>query len=382
MHWIAHRGNMFGPNPDRENHPDYIVEALDAGYEAEVDVWVEGGRWFLGHDAPTHAVDPEFFARHGERLWCHAKNLDALLALLAVGAHAFSHDNDPVVLTSRAVPWAFPGAPIAQRVVCVMPERCLGRYAEARLRECAGVCSDYVAWYKQRHEASVRIAMTIGGRLTCHHQNLLPQLAAYLRENPAHWIDVHIALNAPPEAAATYGSQPGMRAPYIASLECAPFVATPEQARCVRKNSETNWTHAMSMFHNNKAAYDAARRYAQKNSVRYDAWIKYRPDVVADGMPLYAGDLSALDPGVVYTPAVAEYGNCGKINDQVALAAFDSPAALAYVGVIDHCVTHYDAVPGYVVHPESMLWHELVDKGIRICRYPASYGLDPARGGA
>ena len=36
---ISHRGNINGKNPEKENHPDYIWVAIQAGYEVEIDVW-------------------------------------------------------------------------------------------------------------------------------------------------------------------------------------------------------------------------------------------------------------------------------------------------------------------------------------------------------
>ena len=33
---ISHRGNISGPNPERENHPEYIFEALQAGYDVDI----------------------------------------------------------------------------------------------------------------------------------------------------------------------------------------------------------------------------------------------------------------------------------------------------------------------------------------------------------
>ena len=43
MKLIAHRGNISGPNPEKENHPDYILEAIRLGYvpEEEYDNWVD-----------------------------------------------------------------------------------------------------------------------------------------------------------------------------------------------------------------------------------------------------------------------------------------------------------------------------------------------------
>ena len=35
---ISHRGNIKGPNMDRENRPSYVDAALQLGYDVEVDV--------------------------------------------------------------------------------------------------------------------------------------------------------------------------------------------------------------------------------------------------------------------------------------------------------------------------------------------------------
>ena len=42
---ISHRGNLTGPNPKKENHPDYILNALREGYEVEIDVWFENDKY-------------------------------------------------------------------------------------------------------------------------------------------------------------------------------------------------------------------------------------------------------------------------------------------------------------------------------------------------
>ena len=50
MKLIAHRGNLHGPNPDKENSTDYINEAIESGYNVEIDVWFINNKWYLGHD--------------------------------------------------------------------------------------------------------------------------------------------------------------------------------------------------------------------------------------------------------------------------------------------------------------------------------------------
>jgi len=54
MKFISHRGNLTGPNPERENHPSYILEATANGFEVEIDLWYENGKLILGHDEPQY----------------------------------------------------------------------------------------------------------------------------------------------------------------------------------------------------------------------------------------------------------------------------------------------------------------------------------------
>jgi len=35
---ISHRGNINGQNLEKENSPDYVLEALSKNYDVEVDV--------------------------------------------------------------------------------------------------------------------------------------------------------------------------------------------------------------------------------------------------------------------------------------------------------------------------------------------------------
>jgi hypothetical protein len=72
---IAHRGNFKGRNPEKENNPDYIKDAVERGYYVEVDVWVNNGIFYLGHDEPQWRVDVDFL--RNPKLICHSKNIEA-----------------------------------------------------------------------------------------------------------------------------------------------------------------------------------------------------------------------------------------------------------------------------------------------------------------
>jgi sulfur transfer complex TusBCD TusB component (DsrH family) len=140
---IAHRGNTHGPKPEYENAPDYIDAAISKGFDVEVDVWFNDGQLSLGHDFPQYKISETFLFERAAMLWCHAKNLEALIFLTKKSIHTFSHDKDDYVLTSKGVIWAYPGKSITAETICVMPERAC--YSLEELIKCRGVCSDLVS---------------------------------------------------------------------------------------------------------------------------------------------------------------------------------------------------------------------------------------------
>lgn len=144
MIFIAHRGNLDGKKTDLENHPDYITSALIEGFDVEIDVWSINNRLYLGHDNPQHPISIDFLKN--ERLWCHAKNLEALETLLENNCHTFSHDKDDYILTSKKIIWAYPGQPLTKETVCVMPET--ASYTQKDLATCRGICSDNIREYR------------------------------------------------------------------------------------------------------------------------------------------------------------------------------------------------------------------------------------------
>tara|TARA_R110002020_G_scaffold29001_1_gene91789 strand:- start:9785 stop:10231 length:447 start_codon:yes stop_codon:yes gene_type:complete len=141
---VSHRGNLTGPNPSRENSPDYIQEALKADYNVEIDVWYKDKTWHLGHDEPQYEVERSFF--YNRFLWCHAKNIDALRELSSLGIHCFWHQEDDVTLTSMGYLWTYPGKPLTPKSICVMPERT--SYSQSEIAAAAGVCSDQIEKYR------------------------------------------------------------------------------------------------------------------------------------------------------------------------------------------------------------------------------------------
>ena len=143
MIYISHRGNLHGPNLENENKPKYILEALSKIECVEIDVWHTNGDWFLGHDKPTYKINNDFLMN--ERLWCHAKNIEALEKMNIMKNNYFWHQSDDVTLTSRGYIWTYPGKQLTSRSIAVMPEVANIK----KLETCAGVCSDFIMEWKK-----------------------------------------------------------------------------------------------------------------------------------------------------------------------------------------------------------------------------------------
>ena len=122
MKLISHRGNINGCNPNKENHPDYIKNALTCGYDVEIDVWHINDKWYLGHDEPQYEIEYKFLTQ--QNLWLHAKNANSFYNLLHDSScHTFWHTDEDWVLTSNKIIWTFPNKKLFPNSVCVLPEK-------------------------------------------------------------------------------------------------------------------------------------------------------------------------------------------------------------------------------------------------------------------
>ncbi|MCH1612558.1 MAG: hypothetical protein L7S72_04605 [Flavobacteriales bacterium] len=144
---IAHRGNIVGRNPDKENNPDYIAKAIKQGYDVEVDIWYLEGKLFLGHDNPDYLVDINWLANRSNKLWIHCKNMDALSYFneyewkKSSQFNYFSHDEDLGVLTSHSYIWS---TNLYDRGILVLPEV----FNKNPFKGTLGICSDVISNYK------------------------------------------------------------------------------------------------------------------------------------------------------------------------------------------------------------------------------------------
>jgi hypothetical protein len=148
MIYISHRGNIDGSIPEKENHPDYIYNALDLGYKVEIDVWLVNNSILLGHDKPQYKIDENFLTN--KDLWIHAKNYEAFEFLYNYDIRYFWHTVEDLVLTSKKDIWTYPGNPLVKNSIAVLPETV--SYSTKDLKKCYGICSNYIRTFKELME--------------------------------------------------------------------------------------------------------------------------------------------------------------------------------------------------------------------------------------
>ncbi len=164
MRYISHRGNLTGPTPEHENYPEYILKALQKGFEVEIDLWCHGTDFFLGHDSCEYNVTKEFLIEFSTRLWIHCKNLQALQAVRHIvpvehGLHFFWHEKDRYAITSHDWVISYPGCEACcPDAVCMLPEwnQHLEFIPDYLLEQgFTAVCSDYIENIKELNSSAI-----------------------------------------------------------------------------------------------------------------------------------------------------------------------------------------------------------------------------------
>lgn len=149
MIFIAHRGNINGPNLDKENSPKYIDRAINIGFDAEIDIWIKEHSLFLGHDKPEYSIDFKWLQDRISKLWIHCKNVEAIVFFqeCAYKFNYFWHQNDDITLTSKNYIWTYPGKQPIKNSIAILPE-----INNDDISYCIGACSDYIQTYKIKNE--------------------------------------------------------------------------------------------------------------------------------------------------------------------------------------------------------------------------------------
>jgi hypothetical protein len=138
---ISHRGNINGPEPQKENRPDYVDFALEKGFDVEVDIWWDD-RAYLGHDGPEYKISKDWLLERSEHLWVHCKNLEAAFHL-SEEFKCFCSEIDPFCFMSQGHIWVN-DVTIPPPNNCVIPLLGLEDIRNYQFKDTAfAVCTDY-----------------------------------------------------------------------------------------------------------------------------------------------------------------------------------------------------------------------------------------------
>jgi hypothetical protein len=144
----SHRGNLEGPNPSKENLPEYIYKALAEDFKVEIDLRVKGGSLYLGHDEPQYPVSWTWLSNRSGRLLVHVKDLNAIRIESALwdSFHCFCHVGDPFTITSwgqmwihdLTLPWA------ADSIIPLITTDQIKQFlSRAQTEHVHGICTDF-----------------------------------------------------------------------------------------------------------------------------------------------------------------------------------------------------------------------------------------------
>jgi hypothetical protein len=143
MIYISNKGNLSGPNPEKENLPEYIDEALKRNFEVKIDLWCSDGRLYLGEDYPRHKVSLDWLTSRYLKLWIHCKNIEALIFMQKENHfHYFWHEKDFLTLTSLNFIWVNSDYKTVENSIVYLPEA-----LKIKFDSCLGICSDFILNY-------------------------------------------------------------------------------------------------------------------------------------------------------------------------------------------------------------------------------------------
>lgn len=147
---ISHRGNIDSVKPERENTSEYIQEAIDAGYDVEIDVRYISGKLYLGHDTPDYEIELEWLQRRNLSLWVHTKNFEALSYLIDKNLRVFYHQKeDHTIINNCNLIWSHNVTQANHKSIIPLLDRYDIEEADVAIEDgLYGICSDYVGLIK------------------------------------------------------------------------------------------------------------------------------------------------------------------------------------------------------------------------------------------
>lgn len=163
MKIIAHRGNLDNSNPLRENSPEYIDQAIESGFDVEIDLRCENNYFYLGHDKSQYQVSMLWLYQRKDKLWIHCKDVKSMevLSNSPVDFHYFWHESDRYTITSKGFGLVLVGQFPFKNSVIVMPEKIdlySPPYGDEYIKNSYAIITDKPILYKNKFGVKDEVA--------------------------------------------------------------------------------------------------------------------------------------------------------------------------------------------------------------------------------
>lgn len=140
---ISNKGNLNGENPELENSPNYIINALANNYQVKINVTYHKYAFYLGEN-PTYKI-PQNFLRD-DNLWIQCNDLETLqhITFIHNSSNAFYIKNDIATITKSGIIWLnILSSPSNANSIIYLPETDWDAYKH-ELYQCKGICSNFI----------------------------------------------------------------------------------------------------------------------------------------------------------------------------------------------------------------------------------------------
>lgn len=236
-------------------------------------------------------------------------------------------------------------------------------------------------------DCNMRVAVLISGR-AARYEVCLKRLL----EKNKHEYDLFISVN--DEPCKYYDVMKESLQPWLKGLEIKPFSLLDDFENhhpvTVRQSVNGKFVpqNVMSMFYNDMNAFNMATKYADDNGFEYDAYLKYRSDIIADDMPniVKSSDYKIFStvPSCDFTVPLIDRNTISLgtlvplVSDAIAYGNRESMNA--------YCKTYEFILEmnllwekKYQIHFETCLTQNVYDKNISVERFSYSYEIDGNR---
>lgn len=245
-------------------------------------------------------------------------------------------------------------------------------------------------------DCDMRVAVLISGRLKCYERCLIPLL-----ENSQYDVDLFISINAERDDYynnALSGLSKWLRREYI----CQYTIPKSYKDIFINMNSGTNEPlpyNQLSMFFNDRNAFELATQYANHNNSEYDVYMKYRSDIITDFLPNiqiteeykifsvipwnnhYSPVIDRSKPTIYNGPGdwrLQETIDAPWVSDAIVYGNRNSMNA--YTQTYKYCLEMNELWNGlYPIAFEPSVTHNVYDKGLSVEYFSAPYTIDPSR---